>query len=53
MTDYNQQYCEKHKQQYADFLKQCPICAGEELAIEYAEEVKKMSEELNSIGKVK
>lgn len=31
MTDYDQQYCEKHDQKYGDHLHQCPICAGEEL----------------------
>jgi len=28
---YQEQYCEKHKQPFADFLPQCPICRGEEL----------------------
>jgi len=26
--------CKKHNQQYMDFLKQCPICAGEEIQIQ-------------------
>ena len=28
---YDQQYCEKHKQPYADYLDKCPICEGEKL----------------------
>lgn len=28
---YDQQYCKKHDQRYADFLTKCPICRGEEL----------------------
>lgn len=28
---YNEQYCEKHNQYYAEFLNKCPICRGEEL----------------------
>lgn len=28
---YDQQYCEKHNQKYADFLNECPICVGEKL----------------------
>lgn len=29
---YNQQYCEEHKQGYADYLHECPICRGEKLS---------------------
>lgn len=28
---YQEQYCKKHKQHYAENLKKCPICRGEEL----------------------
>jgi len=28
---YDEQYCEKHKQHYAEGLRECPICVGEEL----------------------
>jgi hypothetical protein len=28
---YNEQYCKKHNQHYADFLRNCPICVGEEM----------------------
>ena len=31
---YNQQYCDKHDQRYGDHLHRCPICAGEELALD-------------------
>ena len=31
MSQYTQQYCEKHKQYYADFLHECPICRGEKM----------------------
>jgi len=24
-------YCKKHDQEYMDFLRRCPICAGEEM----------------------
>ena len=33
-SNYQQQYCEKHKQPYAGFLKECPICVGEKMAEE-------------------
>lgn len=26
---YQDQYCEKHDQWYADFLHKCPVCRGE------------------------
>lgn len=29
---YDEQYCEKHDQRYAEYLHGCPICYGEELA---------------------
>jgi hypothetical protein len=32
-AEYNQQYCKKHKQYYADFLHQCPICRGEPMTV--------------------
>lgn len=28
---YQEQYCKKHKQRYASFLNECPVCVGEEL----------------------
>jgi hypothetical protein len=31
MTEYDQQYCEKHDQKYGSHLHTCPICVGEEL----------------------
>lgn len=30
---YREQYCEKHKQYYADFLHECPICRGEKMIL--------------------
>jgi len=29
--DYEEQYCKKHDQKYAGFLKECPICVGERM----------------------
>jgi hypothetical protein len=31
MSKYQEQYCKKHNQHYADFLHECPICAGEKM----------------------
>lgn len=31
MNNYQQQYCQKHDQYFADFLARCPICIGETL----------------------
>ena len=31
MSEYNQQYCEKHDQHYGSHLHRCPICWGEEM----------------------
>jgi hypothetical protein len=34
MTEkYREQYCEKHNQYYAEFLKECPICRGEKTKV--------------------
>lgn len=32
-VQYNAQYCKKHNQYYADYLKACPICVGEQMSI--------------------
>ena len=29
---YDEQFCKKHNQHFADFLPRCPICRGEEMA---------------------
>jgi len=34
MTEYDQQYCEKHDQKYGDHLHTCPICVGEKMGEE-------------------
>lgn len=47
MSNYQQKFCEKHKQTYADFLDSCPICVGEQMA----EEIKKIYEEEGRSGK--
>lgn len=31
---FDQQYCSKHDQHYADYLNRCPICWGEEMAMD-------------------
>jgi len=30
---YGTKYCKKHKQEYYDYLHQCPICAGEKMKL--------------------
>lgn len=29
--DYSEKHCQKHNQDYADFLTECPVCAGEKM----------------------
>lgn len=37
---YREQYCQKHDQHYADFLRECPVCVGEELRHPYFQHLK-------------
>lgn len=39
-SKYNQQYCKKHNQYYADYLPECPICKGEKMGTKKPKRIK-------------